>query len=222
MFCTSCGSAIPQGNATCVQCGAPAPAAAAAPAFAPSPQFAPPGYAQRPMPQQASSTPWLVIGLVGCGGLFVVGAIIAALAVPMTSRLSAARSASRTTDCKNNLKQIGVYMSLYESQFRAYPPDLKSMWRPDMATNPDLFTCPVASGRPRNSELPAPGTRWESFSSQVSYVYRHPSRDDETSPNEIVAWDRAPHPDGTRCVLYFQGRVDVADPATFERLRTAR
>ena len=76
-------------------------------------------------PRSGSSFLWIIIAAVGCLGLVFVIAIVAAIIVPA---LSAARGASRTVDCKNSLKQIGVYCNLYESKFHAWPPTLRSIW----------------------------------------------------------------------------------------------
>lgn len=218
MFCQFCGTPIPAGGSACPKCGGPA-LAAAQPAGQPGP-FAPQpgGFASYPQPPRSSSFPWILIGVVGCLGLLVVAGIVTAVVLPMRSSLQAARVSSRTSDCKNHLKQLGVYIALYESKNRKYPPDLKSLWKPDLATSPDIFTCPVHSGQSGSTRNFAPGASWESFSSRVSYDYRFPVQGDATAPGALMAWDRTPHPNGKRCVLFFQGRVDEVDQATFDRL----
>ncbi len=222
MFCQFCGTPIPAGGAACPKCGGPA-LVAAAPAGQPGP-FAPQpgGFVPYTPPPRSSSFPWVLVGAIGCLGLIVVAGIGAAVVLPMRSSLEAARVSSRTTDCKNHLKQLGVYVHLYESKNRKYPPDLRSLWKPDLATDPDIFTCPVASGKTDRSTSASPGRPWESFSSRVSYDYRFPERGDATALDALMAWDRAPHPNGKRCVLYFMGRVDEVDQATFERLFNAK
>lgn len=220
MFCQFCGTPIPAGGAGCPKCGGPA---SAPPAGQPGP-FAPQpgGFASYPQPAKGSSFPWILIAGVGCLGLVVVGGIVAAIAIPMMTRVSSARSVSRTIDCKNHLKQMGVYVALYESKTRKYPPDLQSLWRPDLATDPWIFICPVSSANAGTAARPAPGSTWESFASRVSYDYRFPERGDATAPDALIAWDHTPHPDGKRCVLFFLGRVDEVDQATFERLLTVK
>ena len=49
--------------------------------------------------------------------LFIIGVLVAFI-VPIQTRT---HCGSRKTDCKNSLKQIGVYLALYESKFKAYP-----------------------------------------------------------------------------------------------------
>lgn len=53
--------------------------------------------------------------------LIVVIAIITILAALLLAALSRARSAAYLTACKSNLRQIGVGLRLYTSDFRAYP-----------------------------------------------------------------------------------------------------
>lgn len=222
MFCQFCGTPVPSGGSSCPKCGGTAPAPAT-PAGQPGP-FAPQpgGFAPYPQPEKRSSPPWFLFAGIGCLGLVFVGGIVAAIVLPAMTRVSAARTMSRKVDCKNHLKQLGVYAALYEAKFRMYPPDLKSLWRPDLATSADIFICPVTSGKTGTAPTPAPGGAWESFASRVSYDYRFPVRGDETAPDALMAWDRVPHPDGKRCVLLFQGRVDEVDQATFDRLSSTK
>ena len=57
--------------------------------------------------------------------LLVVITIIAILAAMLLPALSRAKSASKTTVCIGNLKQIGIYMQLYESDFGYTPVNVK-------------------------------------------------------------------------------------------------
>jgi prepilin-type N-terminal cleavage/methylation domain-containing protein/prepilin-type processing-associated H-X9-DG protein len=54
--------------------------------------------------------------------LLVVIAIIAILVAITFPAVQHAREAARSTQCRNNLKQIGMATSLFESAFGAYPP----------------------------------------------------------------------------------------------------
>lgn len=209
MFCPSCGSALPETAASCPKCGAPR--AAAAPAPPPVQFYQGPGVPPPP-PRSSGGFPWLLVAVLGCGGLVVGGGILAALILPA---LAAARGASRATDCKNHLKQIGVYCALYESKFKAYPPTLSYLWRPDMATDANLFRCPQKTGKRSSSTV-----RSENFPADVGYEYRCPPPEIETDPNYasvVMAWDREPHSDGKRAVLFFTGRVELLDQEAFER-----
>ena len=205
MFCMTCGTAMPSGAATCPKCGAAAapPAPVASPAFAAAPM----PYYQAPPPRPSSGFPWILVLGIGCFVFFVIP-VLAALLIPA---LAAARTNSRAVGCRNDLKQIGIYVDLYQAKFKEYPPDLQSLWRPDMATDPVLFICPVTGSRTSVEHA----TRYEDFSSRVSYEYRAPEPGSKPSSAFIIAWDRTPHPDRRRCVLYYGGRVEIIEESDF-------
>ena len=56
--------------------------------------------------------------------LLVVIAIIAILIALLLPAVQAAREAARRTQCKNNLKQLGLALHNYESTHRTFPPNL--------------------------------------------------------------------------------------------------
>jgi prepilin-type N-terminal cleavage/methylation domain-containing protein/prepilin-type processing-associated H-X9-DG protein len=82
--------------------------------------------------------------------LLVVIAIIAILAALLLPALSRSKEDARNVYCKNNLRQIGIALSMYVQDYDAYPfPKLVGYYDwagmaafPNCSTNRNLFLCP--------------------------------------------------------------------------------
>lgn len=108
----------------------------------------------------------------------------------------------KTTECRNDLKQIGVYFALYEAKNRFYPATIEDLKAPDLISDPaaKVLKCP-----------------YDTSGDATSFEYLHPVRGDNEPPDMIMAYDRHLHPDGRRCVLYFQGRVEAVNESDFQK-----
>tara|TARA_R110000850_G_scaffold270691_6_gene403961 strand:- start:13829 stop:14788 length:960 start_codon:yes stop_codon:yes gene_type:complete len=73
---------------------------------------------RQPAPKSSKMSLIIILAVVGVGGLFVVG-ILLALLLPAVQQ---AREAARRSQSKNNLKQIGLAMHNYHETHRILPP----------------------------------------------------------------------------------------------------
>ncbi len=104
--------------------------------------------------------------------------------------------------CSNSLKQLGIYLALFEAKFKKYPEKLDQVKRPDMATDESLFTCPLLGEGHR-------------------YVYVWSKDGDATSSEALTLYCDAPHTDGQRRFVTFSGRAwEIPEEAFQEVLRT--
>lgn len=158
----------------------------------------------------------LVAALV-CGFLVVPAALI-------LPALASAKVSSREASCRNNLKQIGIYLNLYVSRYgsdRDYPPngiqrglvslpnprDAVSQWPGDRG----LYRCEASAPEPD------PGADIDTGSSYAE-TKRHLTEQDRT--DTPILWDRKPHATHRRNVLFLDGHVESLTEERFQDLMT--
>ena len=153
--------------------------------------------------------------------LLVVIAIIGILAALLLPALAAARKASRKTDCKNSLKQIGVYFAMYDSRYRGYPVPgaatwFQLLWEPSLASDGNLFRCAVVGkGGSGTHYKGITGAGTYTPTGMLPYTWTSSGLTDSAPADLPVACDddQAGTPNhGTgddRNILFYQGRVDV-------------
>ena len=119
--------------------------------------------------------------------------------------------------CMNRLKQIGISCGQYRSRFHSDPPTLRALYE-TVLSHPTTFACRWDGLRTSVD----PGVPWESFAAHVGYEFRPPPKigQDPVEPGYVIAWDRKPHRDGSRCVLFFDGTVKVLDDRAFLKLQS--
>ena len=115
--------------------------------------------------------------------LLVVIAIIAILAAMLLPTLSRAKAAGQSAACKSNLRQIGISLTLYTSDFQKYPLWLTgttTIWDttllPFASKNRGLFVCPAnrsARAWTNNPSLPLPNPSYD-YNFAGSGRYRNP------------------------------------------------
>ena len=126
--------------------------------------------------------------------------IAAAVAIPMEFVVAPAvrrRGMERKrAEGRQILKQIGTYLTLYESKYGTWPPNLEALKRPGMIDGPRLLACPGC------------GTPWGGPIRDVYAVWKPVAW--EPPPDVPLAWcDVCLARDTMTPVLFFGGRVDV-------------
>lgn len=121
------------------------------------------------------STVGIILAVV-FGGLFVCGGVFAALLLPAVQQ---AREAARRTQCKNNLKQIGLAMHNYHDTFMVFPAahfndsqgKPRVSWR--VAILPYIDQAPMYQGISMNESWDGPSN--SRFSATMPQTYACPS-----------------------------------------------
>lgn len=151
--------------------------------------------------------------------LLVVITIIGILAALLIPALMRAKRQSKKADCKNNLKQIGIYFQIYDARYKTYPVASPStwfaqMWGPDVVTDANVFRCKIKSPVGPGTDfqgIMAAGTWSPPAGMGASWTLSSLGITAAAPPDLPLAADEvANHGSGEDInVLFFQGRVDA-------------
>lgn len=155
----------------------------------------------------------LAIGCVALAGLFLLFCV----AVPYWSNRMRRNPGAA---CRNNLRQLQKACSLYREKFGIDPPGLRDIYESGFR-EPWLFVCPHGGDRPRVVDAQS----WADIEPYVSYEYRAPTGQAEpkVNPGFVIAWDKKPHRNGERSVVFYgEGLlVRVMDEAELQQALAA-
>lgn len=142
-----------------------------------------------------------------------VGVVLLSLAVVAVVGLRSVRS-ERRHDCRNALKQIGVYVSVYESKFGT-PPDmtqsdwLSCLWHRELAQDGNLFRCAVRGKA-------GAGTHFDVLSLPATWSGRTVTRVSKEAPPDLpLVVDVHSDADPRGFVLRFNGSVEELTPDAY-------
>lgn len=137
-----------------------------------------------PAPSNRGTTALVAVLAGGVMVFLVCGGVLAGLLLPA---VQAAREAARRAQCSNNLKQIGLAMHQYESQYGCFPP----AYLPDKAGKPmhswRVLLLPYLEAEPLywqyRFDEPWDGPNNQVLTNLMPTVYRCPS---DPSPNAAM------------------------------------
>jgi hypothetical protein len=141
--------------------------------------------------------------------LFVLGiCMVGVFATLLTPALLKAKMKANETKCGNNLKQLGLAAIQYADDNRYFPNvpsdptgrKAMELLVPKYCDSSQVFTCPCQEDGDFS---------YEGFPVLITM---------NVSSSKPIAWDKNPHPDGSRCVVFADCHTQRVDEATFQEL----
>lgn len=154
--------------------------------------------------------------------------LMATWAPEMVKRLDEARGRAKSRDCINNLRQLGTYTVMYVSKYGSD----RDYSGPGTRLFTDLFNLPtqkeaIARGNHGLLLCKANGDTWNE-EREAALKNDDPAcmsyecidvkiSEGTTQPQWPIAWDKKPHPDGKRNVLFFSGSASEMTEEEFQQ-----